>query len=387
MDYVKVLKDLVSIDTSVPPGKNYEKVMDYLTPLFKGAGCEVEKVAISKEFTQGAEGRFNLVVHRRRPGKPRLIMYTHADVVPVEGWDGFTPRIENGKLYGRGSSDDKGNIVAMLMALEKVKGQTLKYDTSAIVTVDEEVGHAEANEIRYIRRYLEPVKGANFLALDAGFGYVIVATLGIFAMEITVHGRSVHQGRAYLGENAVENAVRLCQPLMKLGEDVIRKKSRIPAAPEFSIPYMQGNLSITMIHGGVKVNIVPDECVISIARRIIPEENIEDVEKEIMDALRSVPNVRWDAKVILRTPTVPHTYDEPAANELAGIIKAVTGETGKYGAMGSLPTDPVALEWGAKIIGTGLARGLETNAHGKNECVYLKDIEDLAEIITRFVTG
>ena len=68
------------------------------------------------------------MAHRRNPGKPRLILYTHADVVPVTGWDGFTPKIEGDKLYGRGSSDDKGNIVAMLMMLEKVKGKTLNYD-------------------------------------------------------------------------------------------------------------------------------------------------------------------------------------------------------------------------------------------------------------------
>ena len=189
-----------------------------------------------------------------------------------------------------------------------------------------------------------------------------------------------------MGENAVENAIKLCQPLLKLGEDVIKRKSRIPANPEFGVSYMQGNLSITMMQGGIKVNIVPDECVISIARRIIPEEDIDKCEKEIMDALRSMPGVRWDSKLILRTPPVPDTYNDSVTDELAGIIKDVTGTTGKYGHLGSLPIDPVALEWGAKIISTGLAHGLETNAHGKNECVFLKDIEDLSEVIARFIT-
>ncbi len=387
MDYIQTLKDLVSIDTTVPPGRNYEKIMDYLAPLFKNTGCEVQKVTIPKEFTGGAEGRFNLVAHRRNPGKPRLILYTHADVVPVDGWDGFTPRLEGDRLYGRGSSDDKGNIVAMLMALERVKGKALNYDVSCIVTVDEEVSHADANEIRFIRRYLEPVQGATFLALDGGFGYCIVATLGLLAMEITVHGKSVHQGRAYLGENAVENAIKLCQPLLKLGEEVIKQKSRIPAAPEFGIPFMQGNLSISMIHGGVKVNIVPDECVISIARRIIPEGNIDKCKEEILTALRSVTGVRWDEKTILYTPTFPDTYNEPVTDKLAAIFKDVTGSTGKYGAMGSLPLDPVAFEWGAKIVSMGVGRVAENNAHGKNESVRPKDIELMAEIITRFVTG
>lgn len=385
MDYVKILEDLISIDTTVPPGRNYEKIMDYLMPLFQEVGCETEKICIPKEYAGGQEGRVNLIAHRRSPGKPRLILYTHADVVPVAGWDGFKPKVEDGKIYGRGSSDDKGNIVALLMGLEKARDKALRYDTLAIVTVDEEVGHADANEIRYLRRFLEPVAGACFLALDADFGYVIVATLGILAMGITVKGKSVHQGRAYLGENAVEKAILLMQPLLELQKDIIRKRSKIPASPELGIQHMQPNLSITMIHGGIKVNIVPDECVVSIARRIIPEENIDDVEKEIMNALNSVSDVRWEVKTIMRSPTVPPTYDEPVSGRLAEIIGAVTGGTGKYGAMGTLPIDPVALEWQAKIFGTGLSRSLESNAHGKNECVYQRDIEHLSEIIAQFI--
>ena len=45
MDYVKVLSDLISIDTSVPPGDNYLKAVDYLEPLFRDAGFKTEKIA------------------------------------------------------------------------------------------------------------------------------------------------------------------------------------------------------------------------------------------------------------------------------------------------------------------------------------------------------
>jgi succinyl-diaminopimelate desuccinylase len=383
MDYVKVLGDLVSMDTTVPPGRNYEKAIDFLEPLFQKAGCETQKVRLPEEFCNNQDGRFNLITNRRNPGKQRLIIYTHIDVVPGEGWDAFTPRITEGKMYGRGASDDKGNIVAALMALENLKDKALKYDLTAIVTVDEEEGHGLQNEIRFIRPYIEPVAGAYFLALDCPFGAVNIASQGGLSMEIRVLGKSVHQGRAYLGENAVENAIRLCQPLMKLGEEIPKRKSKIPASPDYGIPYMQGNLSITMIHGGVKVNIVPDECVISLARRIIPEENKEDVERQVMEALRSVPGVRWEVKS-KRSHQTRHSFNEPITDELAAIIKDVTGKTGKYGMMGGLPLEPVTNEWNAILFGTGLGHP-ETNAHGKDEFVYLKDIEALAEIITRFV--
>ena len=80
-------------------------------------------------------------------------------------------------------------------------------------------------------------------------------------------------------------------------------------------------------------------------------------------------------------------YDDPLADKLAGIIKDVTGKTGKYGQMGTLPLDPVALEWGGKIVSMGVGRVAENNAHGKNESVRPTDIESMAEIITRLVTS
>ena len=102
MNYVEILKDLVSIDTTVPPGLNYDKAADYLEPVFKELGFETRSVMIPAEHAEGRTGRTNLICHRREKDKPRLIFYGHIDVVPAEGWDAFRPRVENGKLYGRG---------------------------------------------------------------------------------------------------------------------------------------------------------------------------------------------------------------------------------------------------------------------------------------------
>jgi succinyl-diaminopimelate desuccinylase len=130
VNYLEVLKDLISIDTSVPPGLNYDKAIDYLEPLFKGLGFDTQRVIIPAEHAEGREGRVNLVCHRREKGKPRLIFYGHIDVVPAEGWDAFKPRVENGKVYGRGAADMKGSIVALLSAMESLKGKRLNFDIS-----------------------------------------------------------------------------------------------------------------------------------------------------------------------------------------------------------------------------------------------------------------
>lgn len=384
MDYVKVLKDLISIDTTVPPGRNYEKAIDYLEPYFKEVGFTTEKIRIPKEHADGNEGRVNLIAHRRRPGKPRLIFYSHVDVVPAEGWDAFTHRVENGKIYGRGAADMKGGIAALLLGLDRIKQASLNYDTSVIVTTDEETG--QANQIRYLGRFLQPVTGACFWDLDSSFGHVVVASLGAIQLDIKVSGKSVHSALANLGVNAIEKSAGLLNALLDLKEEVIQRNSSVPANPDTGLKYMQARLNIDMIKGGIKINIIPDECSISIDRRLIPEENIEAAEKELMDALSSVEDVKWEVTNIFRIPTVPPLHEDPITDKLSRLIKTVTGSTGRYGEMGSGDFGPIASnEWKAKHFGLGVIRPDE-NFHGKNEFVRVKDIEDLAEIIARFLT-
>ncbi len=383
MDYSQILKDLISIDTSVPPGLNYDKIVDYLELLFADVGFETSRLDIPKEYAEGKEGRVNLLCHRREPGKSRLIFYCHVDVVPTEGWDAFRPRVANGKIYGRGAADMKGAIAALLLGLESLKGKPLKYDTSVMVTTDEETN--QANQIRYLAQFLQPVSGAAVFSLDSGFGYVGIANLGVLQMDIRVKGKSVHSGVSHLGENAVEKANLVMGTLLELKSKVTQRKSAVDVHPSTGLSKMESKLNINKIEGGLKVNIVPDQCLVSVDRRLIPEEDLEEAERELMDALSSVKEVEWEIAEAYRIPTVAPCQD-PVVDELAEIINKVTGGSGKFGEMGSgdLPYI-VTSEWGGKEFGLGVIRG-ECNIHGKNEFVYQKDIEDLARIIAEFIS-
>jgi len=383
MDYLKVLTDMIAINTTVPPGLNYSQMMDYLEPLFADAGFQTQKVPIPKEMAGGKIDRVNLLAHRRNPGKPRLIFYGHIDVVPAQGWDAFTPRVENGRVYGRGASDMKGGIAALLLALDAVKDKPLKYDTSVMITTDEEVG--QADQLRYLGRFIEPLAGSYFFDLDSSFGYVAIAGLGALGMVVKVKGKSVHSAMSHLGENAVENAVPVLNALINLKKKVVLRKSKTDAEPDSGLTKMEARLNINMVQGGLKQNIIPDECTIAIDRRLIPEENIVTAEKEMMETLNSVPGVTWEIEQVFRIPTVPPVND-PIVDELAEVIRNVTGATGKYGEMGSGDFGPIAtLEWQAKHFGAGVIRP-DSNIHGKDEFANQKDITDLAVIISSFIS-
>jgi succinyl-diaminopimelate desuccinylase len=382
MDVTEVLKWLISFDTTVPPGRNYNNCIKYLQPLFDGLGFETQKIEIPAEHAEGREGRVNLVAHRRSPGKKRLIFYAHIDVVPAEGWDAFNPKVENGKIYGRGAADMKGSLAALILALDSLKDRPLKYDLSAMVTTDEE--YSQASQLRYLAQFLQPVAGAYLFNLDSSFGYVSIAGLGALHADIMVRGKSVHSGMSHLGVNAVEQANRLVNALIELKRKVTKRKSAVPCHPNTGLDFMEARLNVNMIHGGLKVNIVPDECVISVDRRLIPEENLDDARKELEETLSSVPGVTWDFGRVMTIPTVPPRRD-PMVDELEGIIREVTGSGGQYGEMGSGDLPHIVEEWGGKEFGLGVIRP-ECNIHGRDEFAYIKDIEDLAEIIVRFLS-
>ncbi len=382
MDYIRVLSELVAIDTSVPPGNNYRQAMEYLAPLFKKAGFVTQFIDIPPEYAEGRTGRVNLVCHRRAENKPRLVFYGHADVVPASGWDAFRARFSDGKVYGRGTADMKGAIVSLLGALEKVTDKTLKYDTSVVITTDEEI--SQASQLRYLAQFLSPLSGAYVFSLDDSFGYVSVAGLGALQMEILVKGKSVHSGLAHLGENAVEKAVPLLQALLNLKSKIIKRESSVRTHPDTGLEHMQARLNINKIDGGLKSNIVPDRCVITIDRRLIPEEKIEDAEKEILDCLSSIPGVNWEIRSSFSIPTVPPCEDR-IVDELSAIIHEVTGSSGKFGEMGSGDLSYVVSdEWKGRSFGLGVIRP-ECNIHGNDEFVYVKDMESLAQIIARFL--
>jgi succinyl-diaminopimelate desuccinylase len=383
MKYVEVLKDLISIDTTVPPGLNYGRAIAYLEPLFKESGFDTKRLTIPVEHAEGREGRVNLVCHRREKGKPRLVFYGHIDVVPAGGWDAFKPRVEDGKTYGRGAADMKGGIVALLEAMQSLKGKRLDFDLSVMVTTDEE--YSQASQIEYLRQYLEPVSGAHFFSLDSNFGMVSVAGLGALQLDIKVTGKSVHSGLSHLGENAIEKASLLIQALLELKHKVEQRKSNVPTHPDTKLSRMEGRLNINMIKGGIKTNIVPDECLISVDRRLIPEENLEDARKELLDTLASVPGVTWQLEGVHGIPTVPPAAG-PVVDRLAHAIAETIGEGNKFGEMGSGDLSHIAAGWGCKAFGLGVIRP-ECNIHGKEEFVYLKDIEDVAKIIARFVSS
>ena len=188
-EIIEYLRSLIAIPTQAVPGENYDKIANYVGEKLGRVGFETAMYDAPDDYMKtsgrdllGLEGpRTNLVATLRRGGGPTLHLNAHSDTVPVtpEGWtvDPFKGTIKDGRVYGRGACDDKGELAAMVYAAEAVVQSGVELDGGLILTAtpDEEIGGI-AGLGYLINEGL--VKADLGVGIDGNFGNLIIATNG-----------------------------------------------------------------------------------------------------------------------------------------------------------------------------------------------------------------
>ncbi len=319
---MKVMRTFINIDTTVPPGNAYRQYVDALIPFFRNLGYSLEEVVVPEELVKQIpyqlEGpRINLVATKNFGRDKEVSFYGHMDVVPAPN-DGekkwrFPPfeatMIGSGKIYGRGTSDMKGAMVCLILALQIIEELKLtpKYNINVMNCTDEEIGIWPG--IRYLaeKGY---VKGTVFCMEGVINPIIPIGTAGALNVIVESFGKSCHSGMNFLGINALEETVPILVELMKLKKIVEARESKnIPGLPRFGTGEkrnMTPMFNLDIIHSGTKTNIVPDLCTLTINRRVIPDENLEDVKKEISESIE-----RGKAKSKLLNVKTTFIYDYP----------------------------------------------------------------------------
>jgi succinyl-diaminopimelate desuccinylase len=321
------------------------------------------------------------------------------DVVPIEeGWDmdPFAGVIKDGRIYGRGASDMKGSIASLLMALEVMQelGLKSKFDINCTLCTDEEIGVYPG--VYYLARKGFVPNGPVICMEGMQEPLDWLASAGCLEVSIKVKGRSCHSGMNFMGVNAVEESVPILNELMALKRVVEKRESSIPGAkmPNAPSDKMTPMFNIDIINGGVKSNIVPSECEIILNRRYIPEENYDDVVKEIREAVeRGKAKSKALAVETMFTRVYPAIKVNPNtayALKMKEAVKKVQGyKDSDFVAMGlSGSTDMAFVQMvthNENIIFRGTGRN-DSNFHGKNEFCYLKDLKALAKELIYFLT-
>jgi len=325
-EIVELTAEFVKIPTVNPPGENYHRFTDFYAKRAEELELEVQVISTPKERVEEMGytlPRTNAIVALRgEKGKPVLHMNGHFDVVPVgSGWtvDPFGAEIREGMIYGRGSSDMKGSVAAQLMAAAAIKKAGIKLNGTITIsaTCDEETGGQLGAGYVVEKGYADADFGINS---DAGpIDTVSLGHRGAMWLEITTKGKTSHGSVPHKGINAVEKMANVIQELKKLREGFKKKVSAMPLSDPLC---KHPTLTIGgTIHGGIKTNVIPDRCVMTIDRRVIYEETPEEAREEVEAVLRDMaerdPEFSYETRVVNR---IEPSYT-PESSEIVGTLK------------------------------------------------------------------
>ncbi len=397
-DLVDLTCRLVNIDTTVPPGLNYPRISQLLAAELKDLGVTPSVSLISEATLRrkvdpevGLKGpRPNTYATLKGEGEgPGILLNGHVDVVPADptGWshNPFEPVIKNAKIYGRGAADMKGSDACTIYSLKALVETGAKFGgtITPTFTTDEEVGgYTGVNHL--VDKHVITKDVDYCLSTDSGIEALHIASLGDAEYLITVHGKAAHSGRGWTGVNAIEYGATLIEELKKLGQDIAKKRSRIPAERIYGTKKMRPGLYVNVVKGGLKGNIIPDTFEILVDRRYIPEENAAQVEKEVGRAVREFAGKNREVKVSMKKILGYDPMLTPRNHRLVKVVRRVARkvlgrDTPPCGSQGS--TDMAAVSaLGIPVAVLGTSRQ-DSNIHGVDEHVRINDLVSVTKIL------
>lgn len=300
----KLLCELIALpsvnNTLLPPSHpraGEQRVADFLAAIAAKTGLDVD-------FQKVIPGRSNLLARLSPRGRVRrrILLAPHLDTVDIAGDEQLLPREKNGRLYGRGASDTKGSVAAMMSALCELAQKGVAPEGTEIIfvgLVDEETGQGGSRALAAsgFKADLAIVGEPTCLRL-------VTAHKGNLWLKLETHGRAAHGSRPELGKNAVLEMARIVDVLETQYAAQLRKH-RHPILGHATV-------NVGTISGGVQANIVPAHCSITIDRRTVPGETDAGVWRELRALLlkkhlhATLDNTKTGACLPLETnPSLP----------------------------------------------------------------------------------
>ena len=308
-------------------------------------------------------GRDNISFTIANGEGPHLLLNGHTDTVSVAGMDidPFSGEVRDGRLWGRGSTDMKGPLACMLSTLLQIRERDdWKGHLTVGCVVDEET------EFQGILKLIEDHEPWDFAVVGEPTQLrVIRGCKGCLRIIIRVRGRAAHSSDPSQGRNAIVGMAPVREALQAFFDEEIGQFTR----PDFS----PCTGSVGMVEGGSAVNIVPDECAVTIDVRTVPGQNTAETHKALKEFVRTKVGQRQGYELIIESPYHDSPSFETAADHpLVQTACKLRGQ-GK--------SDTVAFGCDAsKLAAVGvptiiLGPGNIAQAHTKDEFVSLDDLE------------
>jgi succinyl-diaminopimelate desuccinylase len=353
-------KRLIAIPSENPPGNHYEECARILFD-------ELHRLGFDDVRREGA-----CVLASAGTGPRTLCFSGHYDVVPAQCRDQFQPRIEGANLFGRGSSDMKSGLAAMIHAAAAARDEgLLKTGRMGIVLVPDEETAGPRGSRDLDARGLLGRDGVGMVTPEPTGGVIWNANRGAISLRATMRGKPAHVGRQFEGVNAFERAVPAMARLLDIKKEVELRETQhniAPAAARKSILMLGGRAE-----AGTNFNVTPDFCSFTIDRRINPEENLEEEKRRLRDTLEG-----FEIETLQEEPAAATPARDPLGVILSRHIASLTGKEPAFEMCPGLLETRFHAAYGIPAFAYG--PGLLTVSHGPNEFVPIRNIAQCAAI-------
>jgi acetylornithine deacetylase/succinyl-diaminopimelate desuccinylase family protein len=344
VEMTALLSDMISCRTENPPGDEYlcAKVVTRF----------LDKYKIPYSIHERAPGRSNVVATLGKGGRT-LLLSAHMDVVPAgEGWDSdpFSMTERDGKLFGRGTSDDKGPLAALLFMMKYFSQNPGQLNCKLVVVAaaDEEKG--SANGVKYLVD--EGFVKADFAIMGDTDGESLeidIAEKGVLQFSLHTKGRQAHASLPAEGRNAV---YAMCDWIWYIRNMEFKgEKHPILSAPTFNI----GQIS-----GGVAPNVVPGSCEAILDMRILPGMEPGAIREKLMGLTQEIseknPDITYEAKQLGFLPPTQVSAEDPCLKVVEDAIRKVKGREPQFIGMGGATDCKAFITRGIPAVAFGPAQ-------------------------------
>lgn len=362
-DVVELTRALVRAPGENPPGGEAETV-GVLAEACATRGLEVST-------TEVAPGRPNLLARTVGGDGPGLLLLGHTDVVPVgDGWtaDPVGAEVLDGRVVGRGSSDMKGGLAAMVVAMSAVRraGVSLSGPVELAAVVDEEETGMG------VRHYLATADRSGFagcVVAEPTDLQTVVAARGDSYLHVRVTGKAAHAGDPADGANAIYGAAAVIGLLERWHDELADRRHPLVGP---------GTWSVGLVDGGTGTSVVPAEASLTADRRLLPDETADEVLAECrrrLDGLRlDTQGLAVESAVTMEMPGFETPSDHPLVAGVDGALSDAGGPGHPLGGWSAACDGGyVARDVGVPVVVLG-AGSVTHQAHRPNESVGVAEL-------------
>ena len=359
---------LVSIDstnpTLSPDAAGEEEIAAYVADWCRDRSLDVRIV--------DADGRPSVVAVARGTGGGRsLILNGHLDTVGVAGMDDpFRPRVEAGRMYGRGAGDMKASVAAMMAVVAGARTMDLRGDVIMTAVSDEEAYSVGTTAV------LDSGMTADAaIVTEPTNGDVLVAHKGFVWADVITQGHAAHGSRPEDGLDAITKMGAFLQGLEQLQADLEQRNGD---------PLLgSGSVHASVIDGGREMSSYPATCRLGVERRTVPGETAQSVIAELEEIAEGCRRADPDFKATIDLTFERRPFSIDAGHEIVELVRAVAARTS-----GRRPRVSGSAGWmdaallSERSIPTVIYGPAGGGYHGDNEWVDVSSIEACAEVLT-----